>query len=848
MMKSRLFQVCIVSASLFFVLSLSVSLWLDAFEQRRNALQIQHASVQEEALLTLADAVSSERRQANLLINSVSIDQAAVERLKSLVDETRAIASKTFGHQGEVAGHSAAGPSMPTHASPMDESAMPESAVMPDHAMDEHAMPEGQAMSAQGADEHPIDHVHDGWHSTSQTGDISELLQGIDRQHEVFFSQLERPVSLRDPGLGMAVFHQYSTLIEFLNDHRRKLYIAPSSSRREFYVHSRLKDVTWEFREAVKQISALLQGLVAMAGSAEAEDLQGIRHHADMLTELNVRVDLAWNQLLKLGSASNDAAFEAQASDTGTWYIENFRARSSSLAAASRYNGVSLAKLRQWSKVADQLLTRADRILADSRSITLASMSAVRMRATLKLLVVSILVLLSLGITLASIVFFRRADKQAHRDELTGLDNRRSFCLDLNALIGSTRQSASSLGLLMIDLDRFKYINDTMGHAAGDQLLKAVAKRIGESTTGCKSFARLGGDEFAMLFVGHDAERLLESASRVRAALVRPFSIDEAIVHIGSSIGVAQFPRDADSHDELIKVADLAMYCAKKSGTNQIVLYEEELDQSMASTARLVSDLQAAIQEEQFELYYQPQFDLSQNKVVSVEALIRWNHPLRGFVPPDDFIPVAETNGLMPLIGNWVLNEACRQAAAWLHESNLPLRVAVNISAEHFFQPDFVGAILDCLKRHQLPPQLLELEVTESVAVNDMDIVVQSLARLRESSIHVALDDFGTGYSSLSYLQDLPLDTLKIDKSFIQKMLCGNLQHDSITAAIVSLGQSLDLQTVAEGVETADQLTAVSDMQISVVQGYYYSKPVAASDLGRVVSEINAEVGARKAA
>lgn len=217
-------------------------------------------------------------------------------------------------------------------------------------------------------------------------------------------------------------------------------------------------------------------------------------------------------------------------------------------------------------------------------------------------------------------------------------------------------------------------------------------------------------------------------------------------------------------------------------------------------------------------------------------------------MPPDDFIPVAENNGLLPVIGDWVLNEACRQAAAWRRESGISLRVAVNISADHFFEPDFVETILDCLERHQLPPQFLELEVTESVAVNDMALVVQSLASLREASIHVALDDFGTGYSSLSYLQDLPLDTLKIDKSFIQKMLCGNLQHDSITAAIIALGQSLDLQTVAEGVETADQLSAVSDMQISVVQGYYYSKPVAAEELARVVSEINAEVEGRKAA
>lgn len=209
---------------------------------------------------------------------------------------------------------------------------------------------------------------------------------------------------------------------------------------------------------------------------------------------------------------------------------------------------------------------------------------------------------------------------------------------------------------------------------------------------------------------------------------------------------------------------------------------------------------------------------------------------------------MAEQNGLMPGIGNWVIDEACRQASVWLHKDKTPLRIAVNVSADHFFQPKFVASIIDCLEKYQLPPQFIELEVTESVAVKDMNTVVESLRKLQESSIQVALDDFGTGYSSLSYLQELPLDTLKIDKTFIQKLLLGNLQHGSITETIVSLAKSLGLETVAEGVETEDQLSAVSDMRISVVQGYYYSKPVSAAELQSVVQNINCSNELPKAA
>jgi len=247
-------------------------------------------------------------------------------------------------------------------------------------------------------------------------------------------------------------------------------------------------------------------------------------------------------------------------------------------------------------------------------------------------------------------------------------------------------------------------------------------------------------------------------------------------------------------------------------------------------------------------MYYQPQFNLALKQVVGVEALIRWHHPERGFVSPADFLEVAEEFGLLPVIGNWVLNDACRQGSQWLSKGAAPLRVSVNISADHFLQPDFVDTVFCCLEKYNFPPQYLELEITETLALNDMSNVVNSLSRLRESSINIALDDFGTGYSSLSYLQELPLDTLKIDKSFIDMLTQGNARHDAITRSIVSLSESLELESIAEGVETTEQLSVVSEMNITMVQGYYYSKPVAAHEVLDVVRRIENDSSANKAA
>lgn len=828
---SRIYQISFVSASLLFVFWLGVSMWVDAFEQRRQARSVQHNSELEVQLIALAEAIAAERRLAYTLFSAEENSRAAIGRLQTLADNVQQLAQQFDAGQESHQSHA-------------------QSTTRHDNMMSDGQAMTHQPTAMQAAEIHDAGHRAKGHHHAvtlpTSPSNVGDIIQYLEIETQTLYQQIDLPRNQRDPGLGMSAFHVYSSAIDAVNDLRRVLYAEIGSGKQEFFVHSKLTDTIWNLRESVKQIASLIEAITEMTDTSAA--MAQTRHHADMLMELNIRVDLAWTELLKISTVAGARALETLSASSTAWYSEQFKSLSFGLAASSRFNEVSLAELRQWLVVSDQMRTLVNQIQEDSNAHSLGSFKKVENSASINLALVSVMVAATLAMAIASVRYFRRVQKQANIDDLTGLDNRRMFYTNLKAQLTARSSTDSALWLLMIDLDRFKYVNDTMGHAAGDNLLQEIALRIGQVNQGCRSFARLGGDEFAILFADCSSDHVHAVAESIRDKLKSPFSIGGAVVTIGSSIGIAHYPEDGDTPDALIKAADLAMYCAKRSGTNVILEYNKELDQSMLHTATLLNELQLAVQEDQFLLHYQPQFNLGLSKVVSVEALIRWNHPVRGLVPPNDFIPVAEQNGLLPIIGDWVLNEACRQAAYWLHNKNLRLRIAVNISSDHFFQADFVQKTLDTLEKHNLPPQLLELEVTEGVAVNDISQVVESLARLRESSIHVALDDFGTGYSSLSYLQELPLDTLKIDKSFIQKMCMGNEQHDSITEAIVAMGQSLNLETVAEGVETENQLSVVSDLRISIVQGYYYSKPVCAEELEDVITTINSGNGLQKAA
>ena len=395
------------------------------------------------------------------------------------------------------------------------------------------------------------------------------------------------------------------------------------------------------------------------------------------------------------------------------------------------------------------------------------------------------------------------------------------------------------LVLMTLDLNGFKTINDTLGHIAGDQLLKQVSERLRSVADDSKAIARMGGDEFAISYRFEQADQPYQFACKLREVFNAPFNLEDSLAEVDTSIGYSIYPDDASTVIELQKTSDFAMYNAKQSGRMAITAFNQEIANQFEKRTMIERDLPFAIENNELELYYQPQISLDYDEVYSVEALIRWNHPQRGLISPVEFVGIAEECGLMPALGDWVLDEACRQSAEWNNTQNLSIRVAVNVSVHQITQADFVENVLNAVKRHSLPTEFLELEITESVVMSDVDWIVKCLNRIKDHGIKIALDDFGTGYSSLNQLQALPLDTLKIDRSFISRIDDDSISTRSITATIASIAEIYGLETVAEGIETAQQLSEVRRLGIDVAQGYYYSKPVMKDEVADVIANID---------
>ncbi|MDP2152279.1 MAG: EAL domain-containing protein [Methylotenera sp.] len=430
----------------------------------------------------------------------------------------------------------------------------------------------------------------------------------------------------------------------------------------------------------------------------------------------------------------------------------------------------------------------------------------------------------------------KRAEEEiqnlAYKDALTGLFNRRHLLDRLHIALAASARSMQYGALLFLDLDKFKVINDTQGHSDGDMLLIEVAKRINACVREVDTVARQGGDEFVVL-----VERLgtnLEDASRmaakiaenIRVALAEPYQINQMNIHSSSSIGVSVFCGHDNSVEELIKRADMAMYQAKDGGRNRVRFFDPEMQKLVEVRALLESDLHVALKTEQFELHYQLQVD-HENQPIGAEALIRWVHPQRGMISPAHFIPVAEESTLILSIGDWVLDEACRQIAVWsTHEKMRNLVLAVNISAQQFKQAHFVEQIVSAIRKHGIDPTRLKLELTESVALDDIaDVIAKKNLLRQEVGVTLSLDDFGTGFSSLSYLKRLPLDQIKIDQSFVRDITTD--KSDAVMVkTIIDMAQNFSLNVIAEGVETEAQLAFLKQHDCMAYQGYLFSKPL----------------------
>jgi len=421
--------------------------------------------------------------------------------------------------------------------------------------------------------------------------------------------------------------------------------------------------------------------------------------------------------------------------------------------------------------------------------------------------------------------------QQANYDMLTKLPNRYLFRDRLRRTLLRAKRDKTLVGLLFIDFDGFKKINDTLGHAAGDEALRHAAMRVGRALRDVDTAARLGGDEFAVILPGVENALNIEGiARRILAAVSEPLEVHDQEIVLAASIGAAIYPTDSDNDEDLLRDADVAMYRSKTGGGSRLEFFTEEMNESAARRLLVESQLRKALELGEFEVYYQPIVALPEARLVGVEALLRWENAELGAVSPGEFIPIAERSGLIGPIGAWVLETACRQVKAW-HDTEWPrLRIAVNLSPREVDRGDAIGSIENALTRSGLPAEYLEIEVTERVFLDDVERVATIFGAIKDLGVRLCIDDFGTGYSSLSYLQNYPFDVLKIDRAFVHGAI-GHEDGVALLQAINSMAESLRLDVVAEGVETREQMDLLIELGCGFAQGFYFCQPMSAERL-----------------
>ena len=427
----------------------------------------------------------------------------------------------------------------------------------------------------------------------------------------------------------------------------------------------------------------------------------------------------------------------------------------------------------------------------------------------------------------------------AHYDPLTRLPNRTLFYDRLAQALFHAERAKEAVTVIFIDLDHFKDINDTLGHRTGDLLLIEVAGRLSTVVRSCDTVARLGGDEFTVYAQNiENPENAALVAGKLISLFAAPFHLGDTEIYVTASIGVTMFPRDGNTVDELLMNADIAMYHAKACGKNGYRLFDKKLNERASERLTLLADLRLAVERDEFMLQYQPKVDLTSGKVTSVEALVRWMHPRMGLLAPEKFIRLTEENGLIVELTDWVMRTACTQAKAWQDANLPPIRVAVNLSPYHFNRQDVKQAVCSVLDATGLDASLLEIEITESALMQNDAYTCEVLAELRGLGVTISVDDFGTGYSSLSYLHRFPINTLKIDRTFIFNMT-KSTEDRAIVTAIIAMAKSLNMQIVAEGVETVDQLEALKGQGCHEIQGFLISRPVNAEQVARFFTQAN---------
>lgn len=429
----------------------------------------------------------------------------------------------------------------------------------------------------------------------------------------------------------------------------------------------------------------------------------------------------------------------------------------------------------------------------------------------------------------------------AYYDPVTDLPNKKHFSEHILNALEEAKENNEKLAILFIDLDRYKKVNDTMGHLIGDKLLKGAADRFRELTGDSIFAARVGGDEFIFVQTHiKDAEEAAELAYKILNKIKVPFKFDNQEIHITTSIGISVYPQHGEDALTLMKNADLSMYRVKNNGRNNYEFYIPGMNKEAYEDLIIENNLHYALQNKELILYYQPKFNALTGKIIGMEALIRWQNPKLGIVPPIKFIGLAEETGLIVSIGRWVLRAASEQNKAWQDAGLPPMRVAVNLSVRQFEEENLTEVVKNVLEETGLEPKYLELEITETMAMKNMELIVKTLRELRELGVHIALDDFGTGYSSLKYLRNIPIDTLKIDRAFIND-INSNPSYSAIIDAIIEIAKRLNLGIIAEGVETNEQSKFLIDKKCYEMQGFLFSKPVSKEEFEKMLFQYNLE-------
>ncbi len=460
-------------------------------------------------------------------------------------------------------------------------------------------------------------------------------------------------------------------------------------------------------------------------------------------------------------------------------------------------------------------------------------------QAVVMALPVVLMVLYAYKMNHARVESLQKALVMAHYDPVTELPNRKLFHDQIVVHLAQAERKGKALALLLLDLDNFKNVNDSLGHSAGDLLLRAVADRLKSTLRASDVVARLGGDEFTVLVPGmtrNDPLQAAQVAEKILRCFEKPFQVENREIYATTSIGVSLFPSDGQEVDRLMRHADMAMYRSKENGPNKYRFYSSELSARFQERLALETDLRRAVERDELDVHYQPQVDLRSGRITGVEALVRWNHPQRGSIPPSVFVPIAEETGLIWQIGEQVLRRACRQGRKWVQAGHPDLRIAVNVSARQLKRSGLDELVAEVLEESSLSPTNLEIELTEGSIMEDVESTMELLNRLSEMGVHIAIDDFGTGYSSLAYLKNFTLHRLKIDRSFIRDLGSQESKDAKITRTIIAMAHHLNLRVTAEGVEEQDQLNFLHINGCDEIQGYLYSRPLSSDDMDKFLA------------